>query len=182
MVQWASTLHSPWREPVERALAARDQFDSIVRQIPPGPTQERLGSMRAVLDQAVQQVADAVWRAGTAASLASTLDVDRATAELKAARRELAVLERRDADLDAARERVAMLAQRHRAVSDTLNVAEDAATRLGELNLRLDTAVAQAAAIAVRSQHGDGLDEVDRELRSVLGSLTALDDALRELG
>jgi hypothetical protein len=181
MRRWAATLQHPWRAPVERALAARDQFDAIVAQLPPGPTRDRLTSKRPVLDQAVAQVADAVWRAGTAAALGSTLDLRRATDELKAARRELSVLRARGADTDAAEARVAALAERHRAVTDTLNVADDTTARLDELNLRLDTAVARAAAIAVRATHDGGLDELDRELHSVVAGLGALDAALREL-
>jgi hypothetical protein len=75
---------------------------------------------------------------------------------------------------------VASLAERHRAVNEALNLADDAEARLDELNLRLDTMVAHASTIALRSTL-EGPDDLDRELDDIVVGLAALDDALRTL-
>lgn len=178
---WVASLDPRWQPPVYEAMASRDRFVAIVSQVPPGPTRDRLDGLRPVLDQAVQRVAETVWRASNANNIAAGLDVEGATAQLKAARRELDTLRSSGADTTAVEARVQALAERHRAVNQAINLAEDAGATLSELNVRLDTAVARAATIVMRSSQDDGLDEISNELTDVVSGLTALDEALVEL-
>jgi hypothetical protein len=177
---WAGGLEPRWRQPVERALDARDRFLGIVAGAAPGPTRERLERLLPVIDDAVQRIGSTVSRAIEAQRIAATLDLDGATAELKRARRDLEGARRAGADTGALEGLVDTLAARHRAISGALNLADDAGAQLGELNIRLDTAVAHASTIVLRA-HLDEPDDLDRELDDVITGLAALDDALRQL-
>jgi hypothetical protein len=162
---------------VRRALGSRERFLLLVEQAPPGPTREWLDGLRPTVDEAVRRVAEAVWRAIRASEISAGLALDTATDELKRARRELAAAQRSGADTTTPEERVAAMAGRHRAVNDALNLAEDTMSGLEELNVRLDTAVAQAATVVLRSSV-DTRAALDRELDEVIAGLTAIDDAL----
>jgi hypothetical protein len=182
LASWAAGLAPQWRTPVLAAVAARDRFAAVIEQVAPGPTRDRLSELRPTIDAAVQRVADAVYRAITAEGLASGLDPDLATQELKAARRDLEAVQRGGGDTTAAEARVQAMSERHRAVHRALNLAEDGASQIDEWTVRLDTAVAHATAIALRAAQPGGLDELDRELHDVVEGLGALDQALEELG
>lgn len=179
---WAATLEPRWRAPVDRAAAAHERFVALAAQVPAGPTRDWLMGVGPTLDQTVQRVADAVHRAARAQVIAAGLDPATSTAELKAARRELDTARSSGAGVEAAEARVQLLADRHRAVNEALNLAEDALPRLDELNVRLETVVARATAIVLRSADDGGVADLDAELRSVVDGLSALDAALGEVG
>lgn len=180
--EWVTTLEPVWQAPVRRAMATRDQYRDVAARIPPGPARDRLVAMQPSLDTAVQRVAQAAHRASTARAMTAALDEQGATAELKAARRELEANRSAGRDAGALEARVDALADRHRAIHDALNLADGAGDQLDDLNVRLETAVARAATIALRASDNDDLDRIDRELGEVVGGLTALDDALGRLG
>jgi hypothetical protein len=174
---WVDGLEPRWQEPVRQALGSRERFLVLVGQASPGPTRDWLEGLRPTVDEAVRRVADAVWRAIRASEISAGLALDTATEELKQARRELAAAQRRGSDTATFQERVDAMARRHRAVNDALNLAEDTMHGLEELNVRLDTAVAQAATVVLRSSV-DTRAALDRELDEVIAGLTAIDDAL----
>jgi hypothetical protein len=177
---WAAGLEPRWRTPVDRALASRDRFLTVFASAAPGPVRQRLESLLPVIDDAVQRVANTVGRAIDATRIAAGLNVDAATAELKDARRDLEAARRAGRDTAALEALVATLGERHRAIHAALNLADDAAGQLGELNVRLDTAVAHASTIVLRA-HLDESDDLDRELDDVIVGLASLDEALRQL-
>ncbi|MEZ5238958.1 MAG: hypothetical protein R2716_08390 [Microthrixaceae bacterium] len=107
-------------------------------------------------------------------------DVAGATEELKEARRRLDTAQRSGRDVGALEARVDALAERHRAMHDALNLAEDAEAGLQDANVRLETIVARAATVAMRSGGGDPLDQLETDLRGVVDGLGALDDALAD--
>ena len=144
LARWAAALQPQWRAPVERALSSRQRYLGIVAGLADGPTKQRLTSLVPTMDLSVQRIADAVWRASNARSIAEGFDADAATAELKAARRDLAAQSDGGGDTTALQARVDALAQRHRAINEALNLAEDSGSALEEMNLRLETAVAHA--------------------------------------
>lgn len=182
LAAWASALAPRWRDPVLRAMATRDRYLSIVAGLAEGPTRQRLESLLPTMDQSVQRIADAVWRASNARTIADGLDGATATAELKQARRDLDAVTAAGADTTLQQARVDAMSQRHRAINDALNLAEDSGSIFDEMNLRLETAVAHAATIALRAgQSTTGSDPVP-ELDSLVGELSALDAALAELG
>lgn len=178
--QWVDSLDPHWQGPVRTAMASRDQFSAIVQQTPPGPTRERLEGLRGTVATAVSRVAEAVWRAANASAVAAGLDAAGATAELKEARRRLESNRRAGRDTGPLEAQVDALAERHRAMQDALNLAEDATSKLGEANVRLETLVARAATVAMRAGGGDPLDELEAELTDVVAGLGALDDSLAE--
>ncbi len=179
---WADGLAPQWRRPVLAAIGSRDRFAAMVDQLAPGPTRDRLLELRPTIDASVQRIADTVYRSITATHLASGLDADQATQELKSARRDLEAVQRGGGDTSAAEARVAAMAERHRAVHRALNLAEDGASGIDEWTVKLDTAVAHATSIALRAGQPGGVDDLDRELHDVVDGLAALDGALEELG
>lgn len=178
--QWLESLDPRWQAPVRSALESRDQYAGIVARTPTGPTRERLEGIADTIDTAVARVTDAAWRAANASVVASGLDVAGATEELKEARRRLDTAQRSGRDVGALEARVDALAERHRAMHDALNLAEDAEAGLQDANVRLETIVARAATVAMRSGGGDPLDQLETDLREVVDGLGALDDALAD--
>jgi hypothetical protein len=178
---WAAGLDSPWREIVQRALESQARYREILATVPDGPTRTRLVELQAVIDDAVQKVGDTVDRAIRARQVAATLDVERATDELKRARRDLEAMKGGGGDTSSQERLVETLATRHRAMHDAINLTDDAAGELRELNIRLETAVAHASTIVLRSQL-DLPDELERELDEVIVGLATLDSSLRQLG
>jgi hypothetical protein len=178
---WAAGLAPRWQGPVLSAVSARERFTTVVSRVAPGPTHDRLAALLPTIDAAVQQVADATYRAVQAQELAQVLDPTTATDELKSARRDLDALRRGGADTTEAEARVAALADRHRAVNRALNLADDAASGIQRWTVRLDTAVANAATVALRASEPSAVDDLDRELRDVVDGLGALDRAFDDL-
>jgi len=179
---WVRNLAPRWQVPIRSAMASRDRYTAMLGQVADGPTRDRLVGFRPTLDQAVQRIADAVWRAINAAEITAGLDVQRATDELKTARRDLEAVRRAGGDVVAAEVRVQALAERHRAMNRAANLADDAGAQIDELGVRLDTAVAHAAMVALRARQDEGMEQLDRELEDVVQGLSALDAALEELG
>ncbi len=167
---------------MQRAIASRDRYRGIVARLAEGPTKQRLTSLAPTMDLSVQKIADAVWRASNARSIADGFDVDASTAELKSARRDLAAVTAAGGDTTALQARVDALSQRHRAINDALNLAEDSGAAFEEMNLRLETAVAHAASVAMRAGQLPAGSGPVPELEAFVGELSALDAALAELG
>lgn len=182
LARWAAALEPQWRAPVQRALVSRDRYLGIVAGLQDGPTKQRLMSLAPTMDHSVQKIADAVWRASNARSIADGLDSAAATAELKQARRDLDAVRAGGGDTAAAQARVDALAQRHRAINDALNLAEDSGSAFDEMNVRLETAVAHAATVALRAGQAPLGSDPAPELEAFVGELSALDAALAELG
>lgn len=180
--RWAAALEPQWRAPVQRAMVSRDRYLGIVAGLADGPTKQRLASLAPTMDQSVQKIADAVWRASNARSIADGLDADAATAELKQARRDLGAIRAGGGDTSAAQSRVDALAQRHRAINDALNLADDSGGAFDAMNVRLETAVAHAATVALRAGQAPIGSDPSPELDAFVGELSALDAALAELG
>jgi hypothetical protein len=158
-------------------MASRDRFVSLLDSTQPGPTRDWLQGLVPTMDDAVSRVAHAVWGALRAASLVSDMSPSDAADALKAARRDLHLARSSGVGVAEAEERVRTMSARHRAVNDALNLAEDAEQRLGELHVRLETAVATATTVVLRSA-ADGAEALDREFDSVIVGLAALDEAL----
>jgi hypothetical protein len=180
LVAWAEGLDSPWAPAVRRALRARDTFLTLLTDTQPGPTRQQLESLLPTVDEAVQRVARTIERARSAASIVARLDVDAATAQLKQARRDLNATRDAGRDSGPQEQLVAALAARHDAMHAALNLVEDTAHRLEDLNVRLETAVAHASTIVLRARL-EPPDDVARELDEVIVGLVALDAAFDEL-
>jgi hypothetical protein len=176
---WTAGLDPRWQAPVRQAVASRARYLDLVAQTPPGPTRDWLEELRTTMDEAVQRVAEAVWRAIRASEISAGLGRDAVTVELKQARRDLDAARRAGADTTVVEQRLEAMVRRHRAVNDALNLAEDTMGGLEEMNIRLDTAVAQAATVVLRSSI-DSRTALDRELDEVIAGLTAIDEALED--
>lgn len=174
-----SPLGAPWDGWVRRAGQAAEAVLRAASGGPPGPVRARLEAAAATAGDLATVVRERATWASHAQQLASSLDVDTSTAELKAARRRLDEVRRSGADTTAAEQQVRLLAERHRATHDAHNLAEQAEARLAELVAGLETLAAQAAALALRPIVEDASNtELDRTVTSLAG----MRDALMELG
>jgi len=180
LAAWAEGLDPEWAPTVRRALRSRDTFLTVLAEAQPGPTREQVESLLPTVDEAVQRVAGTVERARSASAVVARLDVDTATAQLKQARRDLDAASANGRDTTAQQQLVEALAKRHEAMHGALNLVEDTALRLDELNIRLETAVAHASTILLRARL-EPQDDLGGELDQVIAGLVALDAAFDEL-
>lgn len=159
-----STLSPDLRAPVRSALGAQAQFAALVARMPTGPLRTRLDEMTPRIAAGVQAVWDTAHRADQIGQQVALLDPERATAELKAARR-----------AGAADEVVAAKAARFDSIQRLLNARDAAVERLPVAEARLEAAVARAAEIAIGNAD---LDALDLQLDAALLDLAALSAAL----
>lgn len=174
-----ATLNAAWRPHLTRALAARDGLDRLAASAPPGPARDRLAAVVPDLDAGIAALAEAARRA---AALAAALPADlaeRQLAELKRARRALAAAQETGQPSAALEAEVALLAGRHAAVQRARNELEDLPERARLLALRIEAAVAQAAAVALAG--GPDLSAVETEIEDAIEGLATLRAGLDEL-
>ena len=153
---------------VADAVEARARFGAVVGGVRPGPTRDRLMQLGEQVDAGVLAVWETVQRATELERIATGLDAEDATADLKRARRDPSTA---PAVLDA-------LEERFSSIQRLLNSVDDVESRLELLDARLGAAVARAAEVAVAASD-DVADGVSRELDAVVGELGALRDSLR---
>jgi hypothetical protein len=161
-----------YRPPVADALRTRTQFSELVSGLSDGPLRDRLAELSAKVDAGVV----AIWRTASNAvaidRVASTLDPERVTAELKQARRSGAD----QAVVDALQARFA-------STQRLLNARDELRDRLPVLEARLDTAVAHAAELTLTSPNvaSDGIAGLASDLDQLVTELDALRIATSEL-
>jgi hypothetical protein len=161
-------------------LAARERLERLVTTVPPGPVRDRLAALVPQLDAGISALAGAATHAAALTAALPADLVDRHAAELKAARRALAAAQeagRAPTDLEA---EVALLASRHAAAQRVRNHLEDLPDRARLLVLRIEAAVAHAAAVALTDN--PVLEDVEAGIREVTEELAALRAGLDELG
>lgn len=169
------TVSEPWRRQTQRALEARRQFHDAVARVSPGPIHDRLASIGASVDAAIEEVW-ATARAGhELASARSRIDAGRARRELAAARAEPADTESADTDPAASYEAVVASAQR---IVDTI---DDADRRLKVLNARLDETVAHGIELSVGAYRPDEFAELESTMTTISDELAGLRAALAEV-
>lgn len=167
----ATQLPARYQPPVHAAIAAVRRFDELVAGLPAGPISERIAAMRPRIAAGVQAVWATADRAARVDRYLATVDADRITAELKAARRSAA-----------APEHVAALSARFESVQRLLNGRDEIEQRLPIAEARLDAAVARAAELALLSWVGEGdFAALDAQLDSAVVELEALGAAVAEL-
>lgn len=176
-----AALDLPWRDAVARALAARARFRTLAERTAPGPLRTRLEEMAAQLDAGVLAAWDIARRAQAAAGMLADVDPAPVGDRLKAARRRLAEAEGRgdEAATAALREEVDLLAGQFGSLNRLRNGVDGVAERLGQIELRLEAAVAQAAEL-VLSPAADAT-AVGDDLERVVADLAALQGALADL-
>jgi hypothetical protein len=171
-----AALSPPWRAPVEAALAARHAYHEVLRLAAPGPVRDRLEVLGAQVDAGVRSSWEVAQRAGEMTAVLAGIDVADATADHKAAQRELrAATDAGDvpASLTA---RAEALAARHASAHRLQNALEDAAEQLSVIEVRLEAVVARAAELSF--QPGASADPLAAELDAVVAELGALRQAL----
>lgn len=168
-------LRDPWRGFVKGALDAQSRFGRAVASTRPGPLRDRL---TGIGDRVATGVSE-VWHIATRAQ-----GIDDALRQLdtKAARAELAEVERNAGAPWAQGSNLARTADALRAqVSSAERMAAlvaDARDRLRLLDARLDEAVARAVELSVGS--GDDVGALSGDVDSVVGEMEALREALDE--
>jgi hypothetical protein len=176
-----AALHGRWRNPVERAFAARDRFHAMVASAPAGPLRERLDELSEQVDASTLSAWEMARRAQATSDTLSQLDPADVGGRLKEARRRLAEARAAGAGADALaplEADVALLAEQFGSLNRLLNGLDTTADGLAQLELRLEAAVARAAELTLAPAGTDdaaALDEVVAELR-------ALRSAFAELG
>ncbi|WCO66438.1 hypothetical protein PO878_18225 [Iamia majanohamensis] len=153
---------------VDRALSCAHRYRALVADRPPGPVRDRMAALGHHVDAGVLAVHETARRAARLDAVAGTLDVERATAAYKDARR-------RDADPDL----VEVHRQRFESVQRVLNARDDVDGRLEVLEARLEAAVARAAELSVGP--GTDLGAVEADVGAVADELAALQAGLDEL-
>ncbi|MFV0257302.1 MAG: hypothetical protein ACK5PP_02475 [Acidimicrobiales bacterium] len=170
-------LAGPWRAAVERAVAAQTRFEQVVTRAEPGPVADRLGAMRARIDDCVRQ-SYALAERGQAIAVARTgIDTGRLD-------HDIAALSAAGEPPDGSSQDQALTALRsQRAAAQRLD--ETIATVTGQLTVldaRLDELVARALELSVASPSDPRLASLDDELVGVVDELEALRQAIEETG
>lgn len=168
-----------WRAPVERAQQARARFDAVAARAKPGPVADQLGALAARLDIAVHSALDIAQRAHETEATLRTLSLDEVSDRLKGARRRLAQLPDAAPERARAEQEVAMLAEQFASLNRLHNGLDEAAQRLDELELRMETAVTRATELALSPGSpitDTGIDDVVDQLAALQGALDDLRD------
>ena len=159
------------------ALAARQRYGELVAGVPDGPLRDRLTTMSQRVDAGVLAVWKTIEHAQRIDALTTSLDPERATAELKQARR----------DVDAGHgdpAALATLTERFASTQRLLTAREELDRRIPLLEARLATAVARAGELTLTSSAsaaGAGLDNLGGEMDALVLELQALQGGVDEL-
>ncbi|MFV0524406.1 MAG: hypothetical protein ACK5RL_07915 [Acidimicrobiales bacterium] len=172
-----SGLAGPWRFAVERAMAAQSRFEQVVVRATPGPVSDRLGAMRARIDDCVHQSYALAERGQAIATARAGIDADRLD-------RDIAAISAGGEPPDGSSQDQALAALRaQRAAAqrldDTITTVTD---QLTVLDARLDELVARALELSVASPADPRLATLDDELVGVVDELEALRQAIEETG
>lgn len=155
---------------VADAVAVRRRWQAVVAGLRDGPTKDRMGELGERVDAGVLAVWETATRAAEVERVAEGLDVDRVTADYKAAKRDPAA----DPAL------VEALRARFESTQRLLNATDGVADQLRLLDARLGAAVARGAEVALLASP-DGALALGAELDAVVGELDALRDGLSSL-
>lgn len=167
---------------VDELLASRARLEGLVAGCPAGPLHDRLASLRGRVEAAIETATTIATHAQTAERTVSSLNVDKVRDQLKDARRRLARVPEGSPDRMRIAEEERLLGEQHASLNQLANAIDEAGDRLRLLDLRLDTAVARAAQIALRPDALEALGDVDKELDGVVTELDALRAGLDAVG
>ncbi len=171
-----------WSGAVGRALGARRYVAELIERAPPGPVADRLHQIGSRVDAGVLAAWHTAQRADQLTLTLGGIDVGRATAEHKQAKRELQRATELGQVTPAMEERAEALAERHASVQRMLNSLDDADERLGVIDARLDAAVLRVAEISMRPDATAEVAALESELDAVVDELGALRAGLDEVG
>jgi hypothetical protein len=166
------SLEQPWRGAVEQVQDARRRFDEATRTLDPGPLRDRLGTVAARLDVAVQEA----WRIARAGNVLTRgrrqIDSAAITADLEVARASAATPRRQDT-IEAMEAQLASAERIDRTIADAYD-------RLRLLDARTDEAVARAVEVSVSQADPSAVDRVDSDVSRIVDDLEALRLAIEE--
>jgi hypothetical protein len=157
------------RRLVEDALAARRRWADTADRLASGPLQARVRELGTQVDGGVLAVWHAVVRLVELEHVTAALDIDRITADHKAAKR----------DPHADPGLVSALEAKHRSAHRLLNAVDDATAQLRLLDARLDAAVLQATELLLTG--GASSDHGATELAAVVEELDLLQRSMDQL-
>jgi hypothetical protein len=170
------TLAPRWRRPVDQAIRARDRFAVIARGTAEGPTRERLETLAARLDAGVEAATEIARRADATERTVDALDPGEVGDRLKSARRRVAQSSEADPSRSRLQADVDALAEQFASLNRLQNRLDEASDQLDALELRMETAVARAAELALAPG-----EFVDPGIGTVVDELTALQAAMQDL-
>lgn len=171
-VDW-NAVPSRLRGHVDDALESFDRWRRLVGRTATGPLRDRLDGWTFRLHDVVQQIVATATQVGEIEAVLRTLDPQRVTDELKAAKRAAAG--------GPAPAELGALEARFASVQRMMNAVADAEDRLRVLDVRLGAVVAQGAEVAMLGTDAGG-DRMDADLDALTVELDALRGALGDLG
>ncbi|HEX7165753.1 MAG TPA: hypothetical protein VF230_02115 [Acidimicrobiales bacterium] len=173
-----AALDDRWRRSIEDIEASRARLKGLITDCRPGPVQDRLRTIAERVDQTAVAAAQLAFRAQRAASAVRGLGLEDVRAELKRVRRQVADSPDGSPGHDAAAAELRALEDKHAALNQLANTADDAAEHLRLLDLRVGAAVARAAQIALLPDADVAMAQIERDVTAVVDELAALQAGL----
>ncbi len=181
------SVPEPWRQLVRQAVAAQARFDEVVADWAPGPTRDRLVSLKPRLYAEVEEVGSLAHRGavltgwtpgGTTGGLPSAKQLAQQLGEIEGERRTVGSQSpRRDASLARTEEAVAAQLRALRSAEEAAALVHD---RLRVLVAQLDQAVTALLVIGVEPAGQAGADALAGSLDTILEQITALQQGLAD--
>ena len=168
----AYTLNDPWRAYVLAAQSNRNRFERTINALRPGPLRERLSTVSARFEDAVQEC----WRVAVRGN-----DIEAAlrTLDTRSAQMELSALQRQP-PTPATQATVSSLQAQLGSANRMVTVATGARDHLRLLDARMDEMIARAAELSVTAD-GD-IGTLDADVAGLVDELEALRQAMEETG
>jgi len=182
------SVPEPWRQLVRQAVAAQARFDEAVTDWAPGPTRDRLVSLKPRLYAEVEEVGSLAhrgatltgWTPGgtTSAGLPSAKQLSQQLGQIEVERRTVGRQSpRRDASLARTEEAIAAQLRALRNAEDAAGLVHD---RLRTLVAQLDQAVTALLVIGIEPTGEAGADALAGSLDTILEQITALQQGLAD--
>ena len=169
----------PWRRFVQDAQQAQRRFDDTVRRARSGPMRERLQTVGARVNDAVNECWRIACQGDQLDAALRSLDVRRIEHELEEVHEERRRQQGNpDADTSLYRAQQAIEAQLQSA-SRLRSVATDAQNKLRLLNAQLDEAVARTVEVSLHADTA-AIGALTNDVDNVVGELEALRQGLEE--
>jgi hypothetical protein len=168
-------LTDPWQGYVRDAMQAQSRYGRAVASADAGPLRDRLGEIGARIDAGVFECYRVAQRGAALSGAIYNLDVD-------TARQELATATSAPGEADDTRRRtIEALQAQVDSGERVIRVEQDAKSRLGLLNARLDEAVARAVELSLRGDDVTQIGGLGSDVDQLVGEMESLRVALDEV-
>jgi hypothetical protein len=172
------SVGEPWRHHVQAALSARRRMGEIVASAAAGPIRDRLSDITVNIDRVVEQVWAIAVQGNTLAKADRRIDSSKANTRLIELQQQLdgadpdarAAIEASISSLEATSQTGGRVAQQRDA----------AATRLRDMDIRLEELVARAAEVSTTGVEPESVDTLRTDMDALVVDLEGLRQGLDE--